>query len=238
MRINAGIYIEERNSYVTKGFVRDLYLGCPINAVMHFNRFDYDEILIVNNIDFIDSFELLQLKKYSEASNKPKCYSGGIRLMEQAKSIIEIGFERVSLRSLYFSDITEYRKIIKFIGRQSVTLCLDVIFEDNDYYITVGAERKERVSGFLLDFADYPGEVFINFINNNGKQSGIDFRLAELFLIKNWKINLNYCGGIKSKEEIDKLFEMGFTAVTLFSRASTINNGVDKLLNNNIFYEQ
>lgn len=238
MRINAGIYIEERNSYITKGFVRDLYLGCPINAIMHFNRFDYDEILIINNVDFIDSFELLQLKKYSEASNKPKCYGGGIRLMEQAKSIIEIGFERVSLRSLYFTNISEYRRIIKFIGRQSVTLCLDVILEGDEYYISVGEERKLKVSEFSLDLADYPGEVFINFINNNGKQNGIDFRLAELFTTKNWKVNLNYCGGINSKGEINKLFDMGFTAVTLFSKASTINKGADKLLNNNIFYEQ
>ena len=47
-------------------------------------------------------------KKISEASLKAKCYGGGIRTLSQAKTIIEVGYERVSIRKLYFYDINAF----------------------------------------------------------------------------------------------------------------------------------
>ncbi len=237
MRINAGIYIENNISYVTKRFQKNLYLGCPINAVMHYTKFDYDEILIINKCDYVNSFDILNLKKISESSLKPKCYAGGIRELEQAKSIIEVGFERVTLRTLFFNNINEYRKIIKLLGRQSVSLCIDIKKYQNSYFITIDGKRLFNLIEFIIDDNDLPGEIFINYIDLNGCLSSLDMELINLIHSKKWKTNINYSGSISKLSEVTLLKNLDFTAVTLFTRAATINNGNDKLLNNTIFNE-
>lgn len=238
MRINAGIYIENNISFVTKKFRKNLYLGCPINTVIHYTKFDYDEILIINNCHYVNSFDILNLKKISESSLKPKCYGGGIRELEQAKTIIEVGFERVSLRTLFFININEYRNIIKLLGRQSVSLCLDVKKYDNSYFITIDGNRILNLYDFIIEDNDLPGEIFINYIDLNGCLGSLDMDLINLIKSKNWKTNINYSGSISKMSEVTLLKNLNFTAVTLFSRAATINDGNDKLLNNTIFNEQ
>jgi cyclase len=237
MRINAGIYIEDNISYTTKNFKKHLYLGCPINAVMHFSKFEYDEILLLNNSYFLNSFDILNFKKISESSLKPKCYGGGIRTLSQAKTIIEVGYERVSLRKLYFKDINEYRSIMKLLGRQSITLCLDIKKIDNVYCIISDDILHIKLSDFNIDLEDIPGEIFINNVDTNGCLGSFDLELINMIKNRNWPTNINYCGGISSMSEINILEQNNFTAVTVFTRAATINNGNDKLLNNTIFYE-
>ncbi len=238
MRINAGIYIENNISFVTKNFERKLYLGCPINAAIHYSKFDYDEILIVNKCDFVNSFDFLNLKKISESSLKPKCYAGGIRELDQAKTVIEVGFERVSLRTIFFKNINEYRKIIKLIGRQAVTLCLDIKKYQNQYFIFIDEEKIVKLEEFNIEDIDMPGEILINNIDLNGCLSPLDIVLINLIISKNWHTNINYSGGISYMTDINFLKKLNFTAVTLFTRSATVNDGNDKLLNNSIFHEQ
>jgi cyclase len=238
MRINAGIFLDNFLSYTTLNFERNLYLGCPINATIHFDRFQYDEILIIENKEYLNSFDVLNLKKISESSMKPKCYGGGIKSIGQAKAVIEIGFERISLRNLFFIDLDEYRKIILLLGKQSVTLCLDIKKYGEQFFIIVNGKEIISLNDFEILKSDIPGEIFINYIDFNGTLLGVDLKLAEIIRSKNWNTNLNYCGGVSSLNDVKLLSNYDFTAVTLFTRSSTINEGSDKLLNNTIFYEQ
>ena len=238
MRINAGIFLDSFLAYTTYKFNKNLYLGCPLNALIHFEKYYYDEIFIIENKDYVNSFDILNLKKISEASMKPKCYGGGIRNINQAKAIIEVGYERISLRSIYFQDLNEFRRIILLLGRQSVTLCLDIKKFDNHYYVCLNNKLIIRVDEFNINESDIPGEILINNMDLNGTLSGIDLELIEIIANKMWNTNLNYCGGVNSIYDIDLLVQFNFTAATLFSRAATINNGSDKLLNNTVFYEK
>ncbi len=232
MRINCGVYIEDKVSFTTYKFDKKLYLGCPMNSIYHFDQFEYDEILIVNNSRFVDSFEMIYLKSLSESSWKPKCYAGGIKLLSQAKSIIEIGFERISIRDLFFENRIEYSNILKFLGRQGVTLCLDIKKEDNNYFIQYLGRSVISLEKFDLEDELLPGELLINNIDLNGTLMGPDLELLDLIKKKKIKTNINYCGGVRDLNDIDTLKRFGVNATTIFTASSTILNGSQKLINN------
>lgn len=235
MRINSGIYIEEQCSYLTKNYRKSIYLGCPLNSMFQFDRLDYDEIVVVNKTNYLDSFDLLFLKKLTESSLKPKLYCGGIRNKEQVKLVTEIGFERIGLRSLFFSNQEEYTEILKFIGAQGVSLCLDIKKIDDQYCVVIDGDFQCKLDEMDLESELIPGEVLINNIDSNGTFSGVDEDL--LMLLKNKKINslINYNGGIHSEKDVNLLKTYSIDCATVFSAASSINKGRTKLLNNSIF---
>lgn len=235
MRINCGIFLENKISYTTCKFINKLYLGCAQNAVYHFDKFNYDEICIINKTKYVDSFDMLYLKSLSESSYKPKCYAGGIKILDQAKKIIEIGFERVSVRNLFFEDINEYLKIIRAIGRQGVTLCIDVKLIDFTYFIMINNQPIISLLDFNLNDELLPGELFINNIDLNGTLSGPDFTLLSILREKKFKTNINYCGGIRNIIDVNEIEKFEIDAITTFTAASTILDGNQKLVNNSFF---
>jgi cyclase len=235
MRINCGIFIENKVSFTTYKFHKNLYLGCPLNTVYHFDKFDYDEILLVNKTNYVDSFDLLYLKLLSESSYKPKCYAGGVKSLSQAKSIIEIGFERISFRDLFFEDKDQYLKIIKVLGRQGVTLCLDIKMINGNYFIISNDRPIVSLDNFHLEEEFLPGELFINNVDLNGTLLGPDLSLINIIKDKKFKTNINYCGGIRNKSDVNLINQLGIDAVTIFTAVSTISNGSQKLINNSFF---
>ncbi len=235
MRINCGVFIEEMISFTTYKFENKIYLGCPQNSIYHFDKYGYDEIVIINKTKYIDSFQLLFLKILSEASYKPKCYGGGVKSFLQAKHIVEIGFERISVRDLFFESRTEYLKIIQEIGRQGVTLCIDVQLFQGVYFIVSNNKIVMPLVEFTLDDENMPGELFVNNIDLNGTLSGPDILLLKQIMEKKLKTNINYCGGIRDIEDVNIVKQFGISAVTIFTAASTINNGNQKLINNSFF---
>ena len=127
-RISPCLLIRKGGLVKTRQFKDDKYVGDPINAVRIFNEKSVDELIIIDidatRLNNEPNFELLQ--RLANESRMPLCYGGGVKNVEQAKRIIQMGIEKVAISSEAFKDPELVRKISESIGSQSVVCVLDV----------------------------------------------------------------------------------------------------------------
>src|SRR5687768_11815543 len=110
----------------TMRFADPKYVGDPINAVKIFNEKETDE-LIVLDIDATVEGRQPDFKMISDLAvecRMPLCYGGGIKTAEQAKRIISLGVEKISLSSAAVEDPSLISRVAREVGRQSVVVTL------------------------------------------------------------------------------------------------------------------
>ena len=101
----------------TKQFKRYKYLGDIINALKIFNEKQVDELCIFDLSSSISggpNFRLLE--NVARQANMPLCYGGGISSVDQAKRLISIGFEKISLSQMSYSHSELIKEISDAVG--------------------------------------------------------------------------------------------------------------------------
>lgn len=210
-RISPCLLIRKGGLVKTRQFKDDKYVGDPINAVRIFNEKSVDELIIIDidatRLNNEPNFELLQ--RLANESRMPLCYGGGVKNVEQAKRIIQMGIEKVAISSEAFKDPELVRKISESIGSQSVVCVLDVkktLFRSYALYTMNGTKKVEgKPIDWINTFQDLgAGEILINSIDRDGMQNGYDLELVEN-IIDYLKVPSTFLGGASSLEDIGDL---------------------------------
>lgn len=175
-----------------KGLVKSVkfndykYVGDPLNAVRIFNEQEADELVVLD----IDASTYNQPPNYKLIQNlasecrMPLTYGGGVSNLEQAKKILSLGVEKITLSTSLFSNNKIIQEISEQIGNQSVAAVLDIKKKFFGGYtcFTENGKRDQKVcpiefSKKLQDSG--AGEVIINSIDQDGAMSGYDIELIE-----------------------------------------------------------
>ena len=170
----------------TRQFKDPKYVGDPLNAVKIFNEKEVDELSFLD-IDATvakrpPDFELL--RSLAVESRMPLSYGGGVTTVEQAKRIIGLGFEKVSISAAAIERPHLIREMADAVGSQSVVVTLDVrknsLFPGYSVF-THNGHQKRKVD--LLEFCRSAvglgaGEMVINSIDRDGMMNGYDLDLA------------------------------------------------------------
>ena len=89
------------------------YIGDPCNTVRIFNELEVDELIICDIRkslnEMVPNFELLS--DIASECFMPLAYGGGIKTIEQAKKIFDLGYEKIILNSSIFKNpkiLTEF----------------------------------------------------------------------------------------------------------------------------------
>ena len=121
-RIIPSLIIKEGELIHRKNFdeTTDRYVGDPINAINIFNEYFTDEIVIIDieasKNDYIN-YDLL--KDLAGEAFTPLSYGGGIKTLDQAEKIIKIGYEKLILNNICFSNFNLIEIFTKNLGAQS-----------------------------------------------------------------------------------------------------------------------
>ena len=105
-RIIPCLLLEGSGLVKTVRFSNSKYVGDPINAVKIFNEKEVDELLLLdigatrNNSEPKCSL----IERIAAQCRMPLCYGGGIKTVEQGKTILGLGVEKVSLSSSAISN--------------------------------------------------------------------------------------------------------------------------------------
>ena len=202
------------------------YVGDPLNAIKIFNEKKCDELLLLD-IDAsvkktLPNYTLL--KKVANESRMPVCYGGGIKTVDQASKIINLGIEKVSLSSVIHADANIIKNVSKKIGAQSTIATIDVmknIFGKYEIFINNG---KVKVKKNLINLIDElqelgVGEIVINDIHRDGTMKGYDFKLID-YIRSKLKVPLSVIGGVSDlnniKECIKRFGPIGCGVGSLF----------------------
>lgn len=225
-RIIPCLLIHEGGLVKTVGFRDPKYVGDPINAVKIFNEKESDELIVVDidaTVNGVDP-DYAVIAHLAAECRMPLCYGGGVRTAAQAKRIIGLGVEKVSISAAAIERPELIAEIAAEVGGQSVAVVLDV--------------RKKRLGGYELRthnasrthkldpvaFAQEAvrlgaGEIVVNSIDLDGSMRGYDLKLAR-GMRDALGVPVTFLGGAGSLADIETLIRevgvVGAAAGSLF----------------------
>lgn len=200
-------------------FSEPKYVGDPINAVRIFNEKEVDELVILD----IDSSRLKSTPKYEQIKDivseafMPLAYGGGISTVLQARSLIEIGVEKVVINTAAISDLKLVQEITKYLGSQCVVVAIDVKKDWLGRYRVFKASDSKLTSIDPVDHAQAAvkagaGEIFINDVMRDGTGIGYDLDLLAK-VTQEIKVPVIACGGAGSLDHFKLVDSVGVSAV-------------------------
>ena len=228
-RIIPCLLIHQGGLYKTQGFKNPKYVGDPINAVRIFNEKKADELIVLDIDASVQKRgpNLNLIEKLAEECTMPLCYGGGIKTVEEAVQIVDMGVEKIAISSAAIIDPLILSDLAEVIGRQSVVAVIDVrkkmsLFSKGYEVVTYNAKEVHKNDPILLakQLQDAgAGEILINSVDHDGMMKGYDLELAVQFKDV-LRVPTTYMGGAGSHEDIKLLISrigtIGAAAGSLF----------------------
>jgi cyclase len=226
-RVIPCLLVHDKGLVKTIKFRDPKYVGDPINAVKIFNEKEADELVVLDIDASVGGREpdYRMIRNLAAECRMPLCYGGGVRSVEQARTIIGLGVEKVALSSAAIERPALIQEIAREIGAQSVVVVLDAkkkLFGSR--YETFTHNGTKGTGRCPIEFAREAerlgaGEIVINSIDNDGVMKGYDVDLADkVRAVTN--VPLTILGGAGSLDDVAALISrfgvIGASAGSLF----------------------
>lgn len=170
----------------TVNFKKPNYIGDPINAIKIFNDKEVDEITILD-IRASQKGTGLNYKLIEEMAGEcfmPLSYGGGVDTFEKAKTLFELGVEKLVINSALATQPDLAAEIAATYGAQSVVGCMDVKKSLFGKYQCFTKSGQQKVSADPEAYAKKletagVGELLLNNISLDGTFKGYDIELIK-----------------------------------------------------------
>lgn len=214
------------------------YIGHPCNTVRIFNELEVDELMFLD-IHATKERRGPNLKILSEIASEcfmPLAYGGGIRTLDQAKSIFDIGIEKVVINASAVEDPRFITALASHYGSQSIIVSIDVkkgLFGSRTVR-TLSATRVTRLDPVLWAQeveSRGAGEILLTSIDREGTWEGFDLELVRQ-VSDSVSIPVIAHGGAGSLQDIGlAVHQGGASAVALGSMVVFQKKGMGVLIN-------
>jgi phosphoribosylformimino-5-aminoimidazole carboxamide ribotide isomerase len=171
-------------------------------------------------VDFDGAFDHSRInfdtvKKICSSVVIPVQFAGGIRNIEDADIIMDIGICRLSISTMALENPEEFEKVFSRYGPAKIVVSVDVI--DNEV-VTRGRKKKSGLHyiDFTMRMQKMGVERFIvTDVQRNGLLGGPNLELSKDVAVKT-KCKVTLSGGIRNKDElidIQQLMPLGIDSV-------------------------
>ena len=210
-RIIPVLTVMDEDLVKTQQFKNPGYLGDPLNIIRIFNEKEVDELILLDigkNSDAPINFELLS--NLSEECNMPLTYGGRIRNFMDVKKILQLGFEKVLIRSAIDTDPELVVQVTSTYGSQSVICAFDIKSDERTVSEVVAQiAQKVQVAEKLGG-----GEIFFNDIDRDGTLKGANHQVIREINGMS-KVPMLWGGGFNSQDDIEQGLESGLSGVAI-----------------------
>lgn len=186
VRVIPTLLLRHESLVKTKKFGDFIYVGDPANTVRIFNELEVDELLFLD----IDASKekrgpnLRILRNIADECFMPLGYGGGIRSFDDARSVFDIGFEKISLNTAALEKPELITQLATHYGSQAVMVSIDVKTG------SLGRATVRRQGGAIntnkepVEWAKEAerrgaGEILLTSIDREGSWSGFDLDLVK-----------------------------------------------------------
>ncbi|MCK1337715.1 imidazole glycerol phosphate synthase subunit HisF [Bradyrhizobium sp. 38] len=226
-RIIPSLLVQDKGLVKTVGFSNPKYVGDPINVVRIFNEKLVDELAIYDIDATVRGHEpdYLMLENLAVESRMPLCYGGGVKTVDQVKTIIGLGIEKVAISSAAVANPNLIAAAAEAVGSQSVVVVLDVKPRPRSNVYEVWTHNAKVNTGrTMLEVAAVAekfgaGEIVVNAIERDGQMKGYDLELARQIDAAS-TVPVTILGGAGSLAHIEELIRnfgvIGIAAGSLF----------------------
>ena len=211
-RIIATLIIKNNIVVQSIGFKKYLPIGNINIAVESLNEWGVDEIIVLD-IDASKQERLIDLsivKNLSKYSLVPICIGGGISCIEDIKSLLDSGADKICINQQFLENDSFIEEASKIFGIQCIIISLDIIKINKEYfvynYITNNYTFTMR-EAILKAHKIGAGEIFINSVDNDGKKCGYDINMI-IQACSISTIPIIAQGGAKNAYDIQKALEI------------------------------
>ncbi len=221
----------------TVQFDRFGYIGDPCNTVRIFNELEVDELIF---LDITATREgrgpnLRVLRDIADECFMPLAYGGGIRSFAEAKSVFEIGIEKVAVNAAALSSPQFLTEIADHYGRQAVIVSIDVVTNWRGRRL-VYQHANKKVSGrdpveWAVEAEQHgAGEILLTSVEREGTWTGFDLELVR-DVAHAVKIPVVAHGGAGGIDHIGAAVGAGASAVAVGSMVVYQKKGMGVLVN-------
>jgi len=199
-------------------FGKHKYIGDPINAVRIYNELRADELVFLD-IQASKENRLISLdfvRDVGEEANMPFSVGGGIKTINDIKSIINAGAEKVILNTVSIQNPNFIREAADYFGSSTIVVCIDVkrkFLRGNQTWILNGttssgmtpietAKKMESLGA---------GELIIQSIEKDGTMSGYDIELI-FSIAESVSIPVIALGGAGTLSDLNDVRKKGFAS--------------------------
>ncbi|MFN8615241.1 MAG: AglZ/HisF2 family acetamidino modification protein [Vampirovibrionales bacterium] len=214
--LNDGVFVK------TEQFKNPIYIGDPVNTINLFNRFEVDEIVVLDigatpkqtGIRW-DILEALAAECWV-----PLAYGGGIQTLDHIQRIIALGVEKVVLNSVLNTPqgLPLIQQAARQFGSQAIVASLDLKqnwlgqWEVVTHHGTRTWKGKPETIAQQVEAAG-AGEIFLNNVNRDGTFTGYDVSLIHR-ITHSVTIPVIACGGAGKRHHlVEPLLHGGASAV-------------------------
>jgi imidazole glycerol-phosphate synthase subunit HisF len=182
-RVIPCLLIDEEAMVKTIRYDDPTYLGDPINVINLFNRFEVDEITLLDIGATRDGrepdFELIE--QLAAECWVPLAYGGGIRTPDDVRTVLESGIEKVVLGTIVADDPALVTRAGETYGAQAVVVSVDARQTRGGYEVCVTNARR-RLGVDPVTYARRAeelgaGEILLNAVDRDGVMEGYDVEL-------------------------------------------------------------
>lgn len=183
-RVIPTLLLRNESLVKTRRFGRFTYVGDPSNTVRIFNELEVDELLF---LDISATREGRRPAFHVLADIASECfmplgYGGGIRNIEDADTILRMGFEKIVLNTYAVENPGFIRACANRFGSQAVIVSIDVdktFFGNSRVFTRAGRKNTglDPVSWAKTAVELGAGEILLTSIAREGAWSGFDIAL-------------------------------------------------------------
>ena len=184
------------------------------------------------------------ISKIAEVINIPFCVAGGIKTLEDAKQILNLGADKISINTPALNNPHLISELSNSFGSQCVVIGMDIKIIDAEAYLfaKTGSERtafctNKKALDWLQEVQDLgAGEVVINAMEKDGVRDGYDIELLQSLETK-CSIPMIASGGAGGPDDFINVFEQtnvdGALAAGIFHRNEFSVGQIKKALKTN-----
>lgn len=237
-RIIPALLLQNESLVKTMRFGDFTYVGDPCNTVRIFNELEVDELLFLD-ITATPDGRSPNMRLLADIANEcfmPLAYGGGVTTVDQAREILQIGFEKVAVNSSAIESPALVSQLSDVFGSQAVIGAIDVKKEwSGRYSVRSGAGRKNTGRDPISWAVELErlgvGEILLTSIDREGTWSGFDTDLLKA-VTHAVSIPVIAHGGAGSIQDIDAaVLDGGACAVALGSMVVFQKKGMGILVN-------
>ena len=219
-RVIPTLLIKEGSLVKTKQFKNPRYIGDPVNAIRIFNEKEVDELVVLDiyasKRGFSPDFELVS--EFASECFMPITYGGGIKNLDDATRLFEIGIEKICLQTMCFENLNLVKDMVQKFGSQSVVASVDAkktilgkykLFRSSKMTVVEDLSIEKHLQNLL---AAEVGEIIFNCVHKDGTLSGPDLNILNKISDK-VTIPLVAIGGVSSLKDIKDTIDAGADAV-------------------------
>jgi len=226
--------LDTDGSRVVKGvnFVGLRDAGDPATLAARYNSEGADELIVLDIAAARDRRPtfLETIRKVAAELAIPLSAGGGIRSLEDARSVIRAGADKVTVNTAAVERPALLSELSAEFGTQAVVLAIDAKFTDDHWDVMVRGGRDsaamDALSWARTGVARGAGEILVTSVDRDGTQRGFDIPLT-VAITAAVNVPVIASGGAKLPEHFAEVFQQGQADAAL--AASIFHDGVQSI---------